>query len=102
MGWNKYDLHGMCNTNSQIEFKTTMSSLWDFIDVYIFVKQTISIANTRTAAAVVPAVVTDCLSETNNTQADNIKDIVEIFCNGDVYKYIAIINQTHHDAVAIL
>ena len=89
-----------------------MSSLCDFSDVYIFVKQTISIANTRTAAAPKNkskeivfencAPFTDCLSETNNTQADNIKDIVVIFCNGDVYKYIAIINQTHHDAVAIL
>ena len=89
-----------------------MSSLCDFSDVYIFVKQTISIANTRTAAAPKNkskeivfencAPFTDCLSETNNTQADNIKDIVVTFCNANVYKYIAIINQTHQDAVAIL
>ena len=37
-----YDSFGMCNTNSQTKFKTSMlkSSLWDYSDVYIFVKET--------------------------------------------------------------
>ena len=43
----------MRNTNSQIKFKTTMlkSSLCNYSDAYIFVKGTISIANTT----VIPA-----------------------------------------------
>ena len=39
---------GMYNTNSQINFKTTMlmSSFCNFSDAYIFVKGTISVAKT--------------------------------------------------------
>ena len=39
------DSHGTQNTNSQIKFKTSMSrsSLYDYSDVYILVKGTITI-----------------------------------------------------------
>ena len=40
--------HWPCNTNSQIKFKNTIlkSRLGDYCDVYIFVKGTMSVANT--------------------------------------------------------
>ena len=79
---------GAYNVNSQIKFKTTMlkSSLCDYSDAYILVKGTISVNNT--AAAGVPlnntnkkvifkncAPFTNFISEINNTQIDNAKDI---------------------------
>ena len=79
---------GAYNTNSQIKFKTTMlkSSLCDYSDAYILVKGTISANNTAAAGAAanntnrkvifkncVPF--TNCISEINNTQIDNAKDI---------------------------
>ena len=79
---------GTYNVNSQIKFKTTMlkSSLCDFSDAYILVKGTITINNTAAADADANntnkevifkncAPFTNCLSEINNTQADNAKDI---------------------------
>ena len=79
---------GTHNVNSQIKFKTTMlkSSLCDHSDAYILVKGNITVNNT--AAADVDAnntdekvifkncaLFTNCISETNNTQVDNAKDI---------------------------
>ena len=78
---------GTYNVNSQIKFKTTMlkSSLCDYSDAYIFVKRTTSVNNTAVAAAVNNddkkiiskncAPFTNCISEINNTQEDNAKDI---------------------------
>ena len=81
---------GTYNVNSQIKFKTTMlkSSLCDYSDAYILVKGTITIAGAGDDAAARQAderdkgVVfkncapfTNCLSEVNNTQVDNAKDI---------------------------
>ena len=79
---------GAYNVNSQIKFKTTMlkSSLCDYSDAYILVKGTISVNNTATAGAAVNntnkkvifkncAPFTNCISEINNTQIDNAKDI---------------------------
>ena len=62
------------------------SSLCDYSDAYIFVKGTISIANTAAAGAGADninkevifkncAPFTNCISEINNTQIDNAKDI---------------------------
>ena len=44
---------GMYNINSQIRFKTSMlrSSLCNYSDAYIFVKGTITVANTAAAGA---------------------------------------------------
>ena len=79
---------GAYNVNSQIKFKTTMlkSSLCDYSDAYILVKGTISVNNTAAAAAPANntnkkvickncAPFTNCISEINNTQIDNAKDI---------------------------
>ena len=79
---------GAYNVNSQIKFKTTMlkSSLCDYSDAYILVKGTISANSTTAAGAAVNntnrkvifkncAPFTNCISEINNTQIDNAKDI---------------------------
>ena len=79
---------GAYNVNSQIKFKTTMlkSSLCDYSDAYIIVKGTISVNNTAAACAGASninkevifkncAPFTNCISEINNTQIDNAKDI---------------------------
>ena len=78
---------GAYNVNSQIKFKTTMlkSSLCDYSDAYILVKGTISVNNTAAQGAANNnnkklifkncAPFTNCISEINNTQIDNAKDI---------------------------
>ena len=76
------------NVNSQIKFKTTMlkSSLYDYSDAYILAKGTNSVNNTVGGAATANntnkkvifkncAPFTNCISEINNTQIDNAKDI---------------------------
>ena len=79
---------GAYNVNSQIKFKATMlkSSLCDYSDSYILVKGTISVNNTAAQGAAVNnnnkkvifkncAPFTNCISEINNIQIDNAKDI---------------------------
>ena len=79
---------GAYNVDSQIKFKTTMlkSSLCDYSDVYILLKGTISVNNTAAQGAAANntnqkvifkncAPFTNCISEINNTQIDNAKDI---------------------------
>ena len=81
---------GTCNVNSQIEFKAAMlkSSLCDYSDAYILVKGKITITGAGDNAAVRQAderdkgirfknwaPFTNCVSEINNTQIDNAKDI---------------------------
>ena len=74
--------------NVNIKFKTTMlkSSLCDYSDAYILVKGTISVNNTAAQGAAANstnkkvmfkncAPFTNCISEINNTQIDNAKDI---------------------------
>ena len=76
----------MYNYNSQIKFKTSMlrSSLCDYSDAYILVSATITLPNTVAAGAAASNVkniikncapFTNCISEINNTQIDNAKDI---------------------------
>ena len=78
----------MNQVNSQIKFKTAMlkSSLCDYSDAYILVKGTISVNNSAAAGAAANntnkkvifkncAPFTNCISEINNTQIDNAKDI---------------------------
>ena len=79
-----------CNINSQIKFKTTMlkSSLCDYSDAYILVKGKTTITGAGDDAAARQAderdkgvafrncaPFTNCISEINNTQIDNCKDI---------------------------
>ena len=81
---------GTYNANSQIKFKTTMlkSSLCDYGDAYILVKGTITITGAGADAAAIQAderdkgeafkncaPFTNCISEINNTQIDNAKDL---------------------------
>ena len=79
---------GTYNVNSQIKFKTTMlkSNLYDYSDAYIFVKGTINVNNTAAADANANNTnkkvtlkncgpFTKCISEINNAQVDNAKDI---------------------------
>ena len=76
------------NVNSQINFKTTMlkSSLCDYNDAFILVMGTITVNNTAVADADANntnkrvmfkncAPFINCISEINNTQVDNAKNI---------------------------
>ena len=82
------DSIGTYNPGSQIKFKTTMikSSLCDYSDACIHVKGTITVNNTAAAGAdanntnkkvivknSTPFI--NCISEINNTDIDNAKDI---------------------------
>ena len=91
---------GAYNINSQIKFKTTMlkSSFCDYSDAYILVKRTISVNNTAAAGAAVNndnrkvifkncAPFTNCISEINNTQVDNAKDIDIVMPMYNVIEY---------------
>ena len=81
---------GAYNVNSQIKFKITMlkSSLYDYTDAYILVKGKITIAGAGKNATYKQADERDkgvvfkncapfinCISEINNTQIDNAKNI---------------------------
>ena len=79
---------GTYNVNSQIKFKTTMlkSSLCDYSDAYIIYKGTVTVNNIAGDGAAANntnkkvifkncALFTNCISEINNTQIDNAKDI---------------------------
>ena len=79
---------GTYNVNSQIKFKTIMlkSSLCDYSDAYILFKGTIAVNNTAAEDADANntnkkvvfkncASFTNCISEINNTQIDNARDI---------------------------
>ena len=79
---------GTYNVNVQIKFKTTMlkSSLCDYSDAYILVKRTITVNNTVAADADASstnkkvifkdcASLTNSISEINNIQVNNTKDI---------------------------
>ena len=79
---------GTYNVNSWIKFKTTMlkSSLCDYSSAYILAKGTIKVDDTSAAGTNATntnkkvifkscAPFTNCISEMNNTQIDNAKDI---------------------------
>ena len=83
-------MRGTHNINSQIKFKTTMlkSSLGDYSDAYILVKGTITLfgqgaieaeqqtdRNIKQVTFKNSALFTDCLTEINDTQIDNLKDL---------------------------
>ena len=85
-----HESRGVYSVNSQIKFKSTMlkSSLCDYSDAYVLVKGTITIAGEGADAAAMQADERDkgvafkncapfinCISEINNTQVDNAKDI---------------------------
>ena len=98
----KDESRGRYNVNSQIKFKTTMlkSSLCDYSDPYILVKGTITINGAGADAAARQAdernkgvafkncaPFTNCISEINNTQVDNAKDIDIIMSMYNLIEY---------------
>ena len=75
------------------------SSLCDYNDAYILVKRTITVNNTVAANADADntnkkvifkncAPFTNCISEINNTQVDNVKDIDTVM---PMYNFVAIL-----------
>ena len=80
---------GTYNVNSQIKFKTAIlkSSVCDYSHAYILIKETINVNNTAATDADENntnkkvifkkncAPFTNCISEINNTQVDNAKDL---------------------------
>ena len=91
---------GAYNVNSQIKCKTTMlkSSLCDYSDAYILVKGTICVSNTAAAGAAENntnkkvkfkncAPFTNCISEINNTQIDNAKNIDIVMAMYNLIEY---------------
>ena len=92
---------GTYNVNSHIKFKTTMlkSRLCDYSDAYILVEGTITVNNTAAADTDANntnkkivfknyAPLTNCISETNNTQVDNAKDIDIVMPMYNLLEYI--------------
>ena len=90
------------NVHSQIKFKTTMlkSSLCDYSDAYIPVKERITITGAGDDAAARQADERDkgaafkncapfinCISEINNTQVDNAKDIDIVMPMNNLIEY---------------
>ena len=91
---------GTYNINSQTKFKTTMlkSSLCDYSNPYILVKGTIVVNNTAAADAdanntnkkvilKICAPFTNSISEINNTQVDNAKDIDNVMVMYNLIEY---------------
>ena len=89
-------LRGIYSPNKQIRFKTSMlrSSLCDYSDAYILVKENITVNNTAAAAVAASntdkklifkncAPFTNCISKINNEQIDNTEyiDTVMPMCN---------------------
>ena len=96
------DSRGTHNTNSQIKFNTAMlkSSLCDYSDAYILVKGTITITGTgaennarqgderdKGVTFTNFASFTNCISEINNTQIDNAKDLDAVMPMYNLTKY---------------
>ena len=84
------------------------SSLCDYSDAYILVKGTITVQNTAAAEADKNNTskkvtfkncppFTDCMSEINNTQVDNAKNIDVVMPVYNVIEYIVIIIQIHRE-----
>ena len=85
--------HGTYNTNSQIKFKTTLlkSSLCDYSNAYIRARGIVKVIGKGATTAAIAndgnnkqimfkncAPFTDCISEINNIQWDNAKDLDDV------------------------
>ena len=96
------ELRRTYNVNSQIKFKTAMlkSSLCDYTDAYILVRGKIKITGRGADAAARQAderdkgaafkkcaPFTNCISEINNTQVDNARDIDIVMPMYDLIEY---------------
>ena len=96
------DFRGTYNSNSQIMLKNSVlkSSLWAYSDSFILVKETIAITGERANAAVKKvdkinkgvifkhcALFTNCISEINNTQINNAKDLDAVMLKYNLIEY---------------
>ena len=94
------DIRGAYSPNKQIRFKTAMlrSSLCDYSDAYILVKENISVINNASAGAAANnrnkkvifkdcAPFTNCISNINNTQIDSAEFIDILMPMYDVIEY---------------
>ena len=98
------DACGRYSTNSQTKFKTSMlkSSVWDYRDAYILKSGTITAAELAAGRGNknIQAVFkngppfTDYLSEINNKQIDNSKDIITVIPQYNLIKYNNDISKT--------
>ena len=86
--------------NSSIKFKTSIikSNLCDYSDAHILVKGTLTVPNTAAAGATVNnthkkvtfkncAPFNDCITEINNTQIDDAKEIVAAMAMYNLIEY---------------
>ena len=81
-----YGSQGTYHKDYQIRFKTSRSSLCNYSDAYTVVKGTMTVANTAAATAnYVPF--TNCISQINNTQADDVHDIDVVMPMYNLIKY---------------
>ena len=94
------DIRGAYSPNKQIRYKTAMlrSSLCDYSDAYILVKENISVINNASAGAAANnrnkkvifkdcAPFTNCISNINNTQIDSAEYIDILMPMYDVIEY---------------
>ena len=96
------DFRGTYNNNSQIMLKTSVlkSSLWTYSDSFILIKETIAITGERANAAVKKVdkinkgvifkhctLFTNCISEINNTQINNAKDLDAVMLKYNLIEY---------------
>ena len=96
------DFRGTYNSNSQIMLKNSVlkSSLWAYSDSFILVKETIAITGERANAAVKKvdkinkgvifkhcALFSNCISEINNTQINNAKDLDAVMLKYNLIEY---------------
>ena len=94
------DIRGAYSPNKQIRYKTAMlrSSLCDYSDAYILVKENISVINNASAGAAANnrnkkvifkdcAPFTNCISNINNTQIDSAEFIDILMPMYDVIEY---------------
>ena len=100
------DVRETCNEDSQIKFKTSMlKSLCDYSDADIFFKGTVTVALSPASSAnpgdnnkkvlfqnCAPFI--DCISEINNTQIDNGKDIDAVMPMYNLIEYIGSCSKT--------
>ena len=86
--------------NSSIKFKTSIikSNLCDYSDAHILVKGTLTVSNTAAAGAAINnthkkvtfkncAPFNDCITEINNTQIDDAKEIVAAMAMYNLIEY---------------
>ena len=94
------DIRGAYSPNKQIRYKTAMlrSSLCDYSDAYILVKENISVINNASAGAAANnrnkkvifkdcAPFTNCISNINNTQFSNAEYIDIVMSMYNVVEY---------------